>query len=124
MKATSPLIITPRNMWTAIERLKEWGGRKRGTTGGSLVGDMVHLEKTIVLCGFCQHKFDYKRHGYYSVWRYENTPVVGDCDVCKMRIAGTDGRLFLHENVRHKAWATPEEKRARLTTKRRTGSLR
>lgn len=119
----SPTILIPK-VYTTMDRLKDlaWPGRNRGTLGGSLVADMSELQKALVLCGGCQHKFDYKRHGYYSVWKYENQPVIGPCDVCKLEITGSDGRLFIHENMRHKTWATPDEQRARLTTKRRIGN--
>jgi hypothetical protein len=95
-----------------------FGGRKRGTLGGSLIADLVALEKAISLCGSCQGKFDWRHHGYYSVWRYEHDPVIGECDVCKVRITGNDGRLFVHEAHRPQVWATKDEQYARLKTKR------
>ncbi len=121
---TSPTILIPQK-WTTIDKLKAlaWGGRNKGTTGGSLVSDLAEMQKTIVLCGSCQHKFDYKRHGYYSVWRYENQPVTGNCDVCAVSITGSDGRIFVHDNLRHKVWVTPDEKIARAATRRRVAEL-
>jgi len=125
MKTTSPTILTPQQ-WTMADRLKAlaFGGRKRGTLGGSLISDMVSLHKTIVLCGDCQGKFDWRHHGYYSVWRYEHQPVVGDCDVCRVRIIGNDGRLFLHESNRPKAWATQDEQKANRKTMTRIANSR
>ena len=95
------------------DRLKAlaFGGRKRGTLGGSLVNDMASLGKTIMLCGDCQGKFDWRHHQYYSVWRYEHQPVTGPCDVCRVQVTGNDGRLFIHESIRPKAWATPDEQK-------------
>ena len=120
---TSPTIYSPRDesSWTITEKLKGFlfPGKSKGTLGGSLVSDMSEMEKTLIMCGKCQHKFDYKRQGYYSVWRYENQPVTGECDICLVRITGSDGRIFIHDNMRHKVWVTPEEKIARATTKRR-----
>jgi len=119
MKSTSPTILTPQQ-WSSHDRLKalEFGGRKRGTLAGSLVSDMVSLQKTLILCGDCQGKFDYRRCGYYSVYRYEHQPVLGPCDVCRVQITGNDGRLFLHEEVRPNAWATPDEQKQRRSTQR------
>ncbi|MCA9457219.1 MAG: hypothetical protein KC587_11175 [Nitrospira sp.] len=125
MKQTSPTILTPQQ-WTMADRLKAlaFGGRKRGTLGGSLVNDMASLGKTIMLCGDCQGKFDWRRHQYYSVWRYEHQPVTGPCDVCRVQVTGNDGRLFIHESVRPKAWATPDEQKARRQTMVRIANTR
>jgi len=119
MKMTSPTILTPQQ-WTTLDRLKGamWRGRNRGTTGGSLISDLVALEKAIALCGSCQGKFDWRHHGYYSVWRYEHEPVIGQCDVCKAQITGSDGRLFIHEAQRPQAWASKDVQHERYTTKR------
>jgi len=125
MKQTSPTILTPQQ-WTAQDRLKalEFGGRKRGTLGGSLVSDMVCLKKTIVLCGTCQGKFDWRHHQYYSVRHYEHQAVCGPCDVCKIYINGNDGRLFIHEAMRPKCFATRDEQRERLQTLARVANTR
>ena len=125
MKQTSPTILTPQQ-WTTQDRLKamEFGGRKRGTLGGSLVSDMASLQKTIMLCGTCQGKFDWRHHGYYSIWRYEHQPVVGACDVCRVYVTGNDGRLFIHESIRPKCWATPDELRDRAATMTRIANTR
>ena len=119
MKMTSPTILTPQQ-WTTLDRLRArmFGGRKKGTLGGSLIADMVALEKALTLCGSCKGKFDWRHHGYYSVWRYEHEPVIGQCDVCKMQITGNDGRLFIHEAQRPQAWATKDEQRDRWKTMR------
>ena len=122
----SPLILTPRQ-WTKFDRWKSmftFGGRKRGTTGGSLVSDLSALKKTIVLCGECQGKFDWRRHHYYSVRHYEHKSVLGDCDVCRARITGKDGRLFLHEDTRDDAWVTPDEYKSQRKTMIRLAQAR
>jgi len=113
-----PTILIPRK-WTSLDTLRPWGGRKKATTGGSLVSDLAALQKTLVLCGSCQHKFDYRRRHYYSVWRYEHTSVIGACDVCKIQIVGNDGRLFIHEANREAVWATPDDQRRAMATAHR-----
>jgi len=120
MKQTSPTILTPQQ-WTALDRLKArmFGGRKRGTLGGSLVSDMSSLEKALLLCGSCQGKFDWRRNGYYSVRRYQHQIAIGQCDVCRTQIVGSDGWLYVHETQRPKCWATLDEQRARNLTKAR-----
>ena len=114
-------ILSPQQ-WTTFDRLKArmFSGRKRGTLSGSLISDMVEMEKALVLCGTCQGKFDWRHHGYYSVWRYEHEPVIGACDGCKIQITGNDGRLFIHEAHRPQAWATKDEQQRRYATMRRT----
>ena len=125
MKQTSPTILTPQQ-WTMQDRLAAhaFGGRKRGTLGGSLISDLVCLQKTIMLCGDCQGKFDWRRHGYFSVWRYEHQPVCGACDVCRIQVTGDDGRLFIHEENRPKAYQTRDEQRERNQTRMRVAITR
>lgn len=120
MKMTSPLILTPQQ-WTALDRLKArvFGGRKRGTLGGSLVSDLASLEKALLLCEDCQGKFDWRRHGYYSVYRYQHQPAIGQCDVCTVYVQGNRGRLFIHEAQRPQCFVTPDEQRERGRTKMR-----
>jgi hypothetical protein len=118
MKTTSPTILTPQQ-WSTYDRMRKWGGRKKGTTGGSLVSDLVALKKAILLCGTCQGKFDWRHHGYYSVWRYEHQPVTGPCDVCSTEITGNDGRLFLYDAERHQCWVSADEKKAHAASVRR-----
>lgn len=123
MKMTSPSILTPQQ-WTALDFLKArvFGGRKRGTLAGSLVSDMAALEKAILLCGDCQGKFDWKRNQYYSVFRYEHVPAIGQCNLCSVYIRGNEGRLYIHESQRPKCWATPDEQRAQGQTMRRVAA--
>ena len=125
MKTTSPTILTPQQ-WTTQQILasQAFGGRKKGTLGGSLIADMVSLKKTIFLCGDCQSKFDWRHHGYFSIWRYEHQPVLGACDVCRMQVTGNDGRLFIHEDQRPKSFVTKDEQRARNETRVRVGNRR
>ena len=117
MQMKSITILSPKQ-WTALDRMKSWVGRTRGTLGGSLVSDMVDMKKSLTLCGSCQGKFDWRHHRYYSIWRYEHTPVIGECDVCLMQITGNDGRLFIHGEQRPDVWATKDEQFDRLKTRR------
>lgn len=123
MKQTSPSILTPQQ-WTMVDRLKAlaWGGRKRGTLGGSLVSDLVSLKKTIMLCSDCQGKFDWRHHQYFSVRHYEHVPVVGACDVCRAYV--DDGRLYIHESIRPQVYATKDELKARSATMVRIANTR
>lgn len=108
----SQTILVKRKDWTPADRLKamEAPGRKAGRShGGFVAGDLAELKKAIILCEACQHKFDCKRHGYYSVWKYEKTPVMGNCDAC--RVMCTEARLFLEESTVPRAWLTKDENR-------------
>ena len=120
MKMTSPTILTPQQ-WTTLDALKArvFGGRKRGTLAGSLVSDLASLEKALLLCGDCQGKFDWKRNQYYSVFRYEHTAAIGQCDLCTVFIRGHEGLLYIHEAQRKQCWVTPDEQRDRGQTLRR-----
>jgi len=121
MKMSGVTILSPQQ-WTTLDRIdamaRRWRGRKPGTLGGSLVADMVAMEKALTLCGSCQGKFDWLHHGYYSVWRYEHEPVIGQCDVCKVTITGNDGRLFIHENQRPECFVTKDQQYDRFKTMR------
>lgn len=106
-----PTILVPR-AWTGADRLRaaEAPGRPRGRAhGGFVAGDLAALKKAILLCPGCYHKFDWKRHGYYPVWKYEKTHVVGNCDACKVH--SNAGRLFLYEPTVPRAWLTKTEER-------------
>lgn len=86
------------------------GGRKRGLGHGSYIMDLVALRKTILLCGKCQHQFDWKRHGYRSIWRYEHMSVQGQCDACRA-MCRMDGRCYIHEDHFNACWLTQEKDR-------------
>lgn len=109
---TDPHILIRRKSWSPGERLKamEAPGRKAGKPHGAFVaGDLAELKKAIILCDACHHKFDWKRAGYYPVYKYEKTPVMGNCDAC--RVMCQDARLFLYEPTVPRAWLTKDESR-------------
>ena len=107
-----PDLFFPRGEagFTPMDRLKsmEAPGRPKRQLAGTFLGDKVALKQAITLCHSCQHRFDYKRHRYYSVWRYENTPVQSDCNDCRLI---TECRFFLHEESVPRAWLVPAEAR-------------
>ena len=104
--------FSPRKAWTKPEVLKSYEapGRKRGRPPGVWVaGDLAELHKAIWLCPDCDHRFDWKRHHYYPVYKYEKTTVQANCDACKApsRLC----RLFLYEPTVPRAWLTKDEAR-------------
>jgi len=67
----------------------------RGKTAGSHIDDHVQLFKMIVLCEFCNPKFN-PRKNHYEVWRHE-TYVRGLCDGCgQLTLHGTG---FIHQST-------------------------
>jgi hypothetical protein len=60
-------------------------GRKVGKTAGSYIDDLVALEKAIVLCFSCAHRFGddrvIKAKGYYKDKRFGYAS--GKCDDCR-----------------------------------------
>lgn len=61
----------------------EWKGRKGGTSHGSHISDLVALEKSILLCSFCQPKFEPAKHGYTMAVRPPfHNGAWSDCDAC------------------------------------------
>ncbi len=107
---SSPTIIVPKK-WTPkmLTHVASEGGRRYGKPHGSHVDDLAALRRAIVLCGQCHFRFDWKRHGYYSVKKYESTLVRGKCFACTLFCE--DGRLFIHEDHRPKAWTTVDERK-------------
>jgi hypothetical protein len=68
-------------------------GPKSGTLAGSHVADLTGLSKMVVLCEFCNPKFN-PRKNHYEVWRHE-TYVRGGCDGCGQYTL--HGRAFIHQ---------------------------
>jgi hypothetical protein len=105
-------ILIPRKAWTKPEILKSYEatGRKRAQTAGAHVAGMLsELKKAIWLCPDCHHKFDWKKHRYYNVWKFDKTTVNANCDACKA--FSSQCRLFLYEPTVPRAWLTKDENR-------------
>jgi hypothetical protein len=66
----------------------------RGRLAGTHIDDQVALTKMIVLCEFCNPKFN-PRKNRYEVWRKE-TWVRGACDGCSNYTL--HGRGFIHQS--------------------------
>lgn len=63
-------------------KLVEYGGRKEGKPSGSHMDDLVQLQKAIILCFSCFHRFgDPKKKGYYKDTRFGYA--TGKCDDCR-----------------------------------------
>ena len=105
-------ILVPRGTWPVAERLKaaEGKGRRRGQPHGAFVaGDLAELKKCVMLCDGCCHKFDWKRHGYYPVSKFERTRVQANCDACK--VMSDACRFYIHESTVPQVWLTKDENR-------------
>lgn len=67
----------------------------RGRTAGTHIDDHVQLLKMIVLCEFCNPKFN-PRKNHYETWRHE-TYIRGLCDGCGgMTLHGSG---FIHQST-------------------------
>ncbi len=82
-------------------------GRPIYRLAGGWIADMVALKKFIMLCEFCQPKFNPRKHGY-EVYR-EETHSVGQCDGCNQMSTHLRGYISqsLHstlgeERVKHR----------------------
>lgn len=72
-------------------------GRRAGTPHGTYVSDLTELKKTLLLCTFCQPKFDPRRANYYIDRRFARFGANGPCDACRKHCEG--GQLYFHESL-------------------------
>lgn len=106
-----PTMVTPAQR----HQQARFTGRRRGQSSGTHIDNLVALRKTVILCDTCQHRFDWKRHGYYSVKRYERRPAHGECDGCKADIHGDEfGAVFFPDEAREEVWVAKQEQRPRI----------
>jgi len=105
-----PTVLIPK-VWSPSMMMKaaNEGGRRHGKPFGAYVDDLAALKRTFLLCSDCHFRFDWRRHGYYSVRRYEHTLARGKCFACRGYCE--DGRLFLHEDQRTKCWTTKDQRK-------------
>lgn len=71
-------------------------GRAAGRTAGGFISDLTAVKQCILLCEFCQHRFDAKRNGYR---KWKDTYVVARCDGCKSH--SIRATAFVHEDNFH-----------------------
>ena len=117
-----PTVYVPKKGWTIWDVLKAMRdpGWKRGRAKGAYVaGDLSELKKTILLCPTCKHGFDWKKHGYYSVFHYDQMYVRGQCDVCR----GESMQLSMYLHEAHRAKGDTWTPRKDLAKQRRMASI-
>lgn len=87
-------ILKHRNP-TARDRLKfsfaPW--KQSCITPGSHIHDLAALRKCIMLCSFCEHKFNAKRARYRR--KHFLSGLIGECDGCGEK--GIHCAAFVHE---------------------------
>lgn len=93
------------------------GRRVDGTqTPASWLLDLADTRKMILLCAFCQSKFNPARHGYRRWYAPSHTPntdphqVNGKCDACKAMVT-SGGRGYISEETYSRLCREPGEAR-------------
>ena len=73
-------VLIPRQ-WTprALAKASEAPVGARGKLRGSHIDDLVALGKLVLLCDFCNPKWN-PRANHYE--KYQPVPVAGNCDAC------------------------------------------
>ena len=103
-------ILVPKKL-TAQQWAKEQEAPvgAKGKLRGSHIDDLVALRKLVLLCDFCDPKFNPKSNQYE---RYMKIPVAGRCDACGDHV--WTGKAFIpqfhHDDV---AYETPIQQRRR-----------
>ena len=70
----------------------------------SWIADLVDTKKLILLCTFCRHNFNPRKHNYRKFYIPDNTgrssgyEHEGMCDACKQQ-TGPTGTAFVHETT-------------------------
>lgn len=95
----------------------EHPGRKagvKGTSAAAWIDNLVSLRKFIILCSFCRHKFNFRKHHYRRFYvpditgRTDGFMVNGKCDACKQETALLGGGSgFIHEEEYSKSCEEP-----------------
>lgn len=73
-------------------------GRPIGKVEGTWVTDCAELQQCVLLCSFCDHKFN-PVHARYGYWRDRNSHlgVGGTCDGCRT-FQDSGIQLYIHES--------------------------
>lgn len=108
----SVTLFLPKPMTPArrIEAMRA-PGRTVGRTAGGWIADMVGLKQSVVLCGFCEGKWQPKAAGYRRA--HESYFVRDRCDGCRQY--GT-GKFFVHESVYLQVTDPPRRAKGRWGT--------
>jgi hypothetical protein len=72
----------------------EHPGRDYAKPHGTWITDMGELQKSILLCRGCAHKFDPKKYNYYRTREFR---VLGKCDACREH--DNEAVFFLHHSL-------------------------
>lgn len=135
---SAPTILIPKHAalgqgFSRRERalaLEHPGRRTDGRqSAASWIADLTDLRKLILLCSFCQGKFNPRRHGYRVFYTPDPTSKTdgyvsnGICDACKARteLSG-GGRAYIAEDTYRLTCVDPLDARrqARLAWRRQT----
>lgn len=105
------LVPKPVTAKRVVQSLEQAWGPQHTALAGSRVDDLVQNGKMVLLCSFCDHKFNPKKNRYTSwsrMWL-----AVGQCDGCKTH--GPHLKAFIpdynydavavHEPSRRGRWA-------------------
>lgn len=90
--------------------------------------DLADTRKIIILCSFCQSKFDPRRHGYRRWYAPSCTPntdphqVNGTCDACK-ELVWQGGRGYVSEETYSLLCRDPQEARRAARARWRQSSV-
>ena len=75
--------------------LQEAPGRPITRIAGGWIADLTALKQTVMLCPFCTHKFNPRKH-HYELWR-EDWLALARCDACRQTSRAT--KVFIHQSL-------------------------
>ena len=87
----------------------EHPGRPSRSIAGGWIADFVALNRAIMLCPFCVHKFN-PRQNRYEVWR-RDLYSIAKCDDCKQQ--SRQIRTFIPESLHFQVGDTERKPRGR-----------
>ena len=96
--------FTTEEMVKAAEHPGRQTNPRRGyQSAATWIDHLVQLRRPVILCGFCRHKFDPKKHRYRRFYCYtpgaDGYKMNGRCDDCKEETIRTPGggTMFISE---------------------------